>query len=30
MHGGDSFECQPKQKGLSEINFGGWQKVIGR
>lgn len=23
MHGGDSFECQPKHKGLSEINFGG-------
>lgn len=26
----DSFECQPRHKGLSEINFGGWQKVTGR
>lgn len=23
MHRGDSFECQPKHKDLSEINLGG-------
>lgn len=26
MHGGDSFECQPKHKSLSEINLGSGSK----
>lgn len=30
MRGGDSFECQPKHKDLSEINLGGGEKVRGR